>query len=404
MKSYIGIDWSEKKHCVHIYNRTGALVARKEVPHNQAGFAQLHRLISQVNPVPADCLVAIETAHNLLVDFLQEHGYAVYILAPNFVSSNRGRLGSSGAKDDERDAQLLADILRTDHGRLIRWQPDGAAVRQMRVLLGFIDDLTKQIVAQHNRLRAGLLRYYPQPVTAFSNLQAPLVLTLLATYPDPAQFRSVSQAEFAAFCRAQRYYRADRYPLLWQQLRAEMPAADPALRPVLAQQTAMLADMLLSLVRQKQTGIQQVRKLFDAHPDAPIFSSIPGAGDLLAPKLLVMFGEHRERYPHRQHLPAIAGTCPVTIASGQSRVVKFRRACNRAYRTTAQQLANASVTQSPWAATYLDRLLADGKSRSHALRCLANRWLHIIWTLWQRRELYDESYHLQQVERHRRPR
>jgi hypothetical protein len=35
-------------------------------------------------------------------------------------------------------------------------------------------------------------------------------------------------------------------------------------------------------------------------------------------------------------------------------------------------------------------------------RCLANRWLGIIWKLWQSRELYDEAHHLQQIRRHRR--
>jgi hypothetical protein len=48
------------------------------------------------------------------------------------------------------------------------------------------------------------------------------------------------------------------------------------------------------------------------------------------------------------------------------------------------------------------RCLARGHSKSHAYRCLANRWLGIIWKLWQSRELYDETYHLQQIRRHRR--
>jgi hypothetical protein len=35
-------------------------------------------------------------------------------------------------------------------------------------------------------------------------------------------------------------------------------------------------------------------------------------------------------------------------------------------------------------------------------RCLANRWLGIIWKLWPSRERYDETYHWQQIQRHRR--
>ena len=116
-----------------------------------------------------------------------------------------------------------------------------------------------------------------------------------------------------------------------------------------------------------------------------------------------VFGDHRQRYPHRSILPGIAGTSPVTVASGKSHYVKFRRACNRRYRQTAPQLAQASTRQSVWAVTYFHQARDRGHSKSHAYRCLANRWLHIIWSLWQTRQPYDESYHLQQVARHRRP-
>jgi hypothetical protein len=43
--------------------------------------------------------------------------------------------------------------------------------------------------------------------------------------------------------------------------------------------------------------------------------------------------------------------------------------------------------------------LSNGQKQS---RCLANRWLGILWKLWQSGERYDEAYHLQQIRRHRR--
>jgi transposase len=116
-----------------------------------------------------------------------------------------------------------------------------------------------------------------------------------------------------------------------------------------------------------------------------------------------MFGDDRARYPNSKILPAIAGTCPVTVQSGRSHSVRFRWACNHSYRQTAQQFAMSSTRQSVWAAGYFNRALTRGMSISHAYRCLANRWLHIIWALWQKREPYDEAYHMIQVARHRQP-
>lgn len=402
MKTIIGIDWSEKKHCVHAYNEAGAQLLRLEVAATVNGFQELVRQVSQLNPEPADCLVAIETAHNLLVDYLHDQGYTLYILAPNLVHSNRGRQRSSGAKDDDRDAQLLAEILRTDRGQLITWQPDGPLVRQMRTLLAWVDQLTKSIVRQRNRLRAILLRFYPQALAAFGSLQTQFSLRFLASFPGPITLETLDFEQFTAFCRQQGYYEYGRYPQIWSGL--SMPAPDFKWQenPSFCQQVAWQADRLLSMLLQKKTLIAEVQTLFQQHPDAFIFDSLPGTGDLLAPKLLVMFGDHRKRYPTRSWLPAIAGTAPVTVASGKSRYVKFRRACNHDYRLTAQQFAQSSTRQSAWAATYYAQAIDRGLSKSHAYRCLANRWLQIIWSLWQRRVAYDEAYHLRQVNKYRR--
>ena len=403
MKTIIGIDWSEQKHCVHIYNEAGARIARFEISQSVSGFAELKRRITAVNEQPSHCLIAIETSHNLLVDYLEACGYTLYIIAPSVVKSNRGRQGSSGAKDDDRDAQLLADILRTDSGRLIPWQADSPRVRQMRSLLSWVDDLTKEIVANHNRLRANLLRYYPQPVTAFKDLIGHLSLQFLAVHATPHESNELTLPQFTAFCRQQRYFRYAYIPSMLALLQAPTPELKAELVAVYRQQTVFLAKHLFSLTQQKKAVIKEVNQLFTQHPDASIFASLPGAGDLLAPKLLVMFGDQRQRYPHRAHLPTIAGTSPITVASGRSHFVKFRQACNRSFRQTAQQFAQASVRQSVWAADYFNQACARGLAKSHAYRCLANRWLHIIWTLWQRQQPYDEAYHLAQVARRRRP-
>jgi hypothetical protein len=273
----------------------------------------------------------------------------------------------------------------------------------MRSLLSWVDDLTTSIVQHPNRLRANLLRYYPQPLLAFSNLQSQIALHFLVAFPAPVDLSSLTLEQFEVFCRQHRYFQRRRWPTILALLQQPSPCLDETIVPAYRRQTIFLADQLLTLTYQKKETISQVKTLFDQHPDAHIFASLPGAGNLLAPKLLVMFGDHRQRYPHRAMLPAIAGTCPVTIASGNSRYVKFRHGCNHSFRRTAQQFAKLSVRQSVWAAAYAQHALARGHSKSHAYRCLANRWLHIIWALWTKCELYDEAYHLQQVSRHRQP-
>jgi hypothetical protein len=286
----------------------------------------------------------------------------------------------------------------------IHRKPDGLLVCQMRATLGLIHSLTKPITAYSNRLRAVLLRYYPQPLGLFGKLPTQTGLHFLIVYPTPQAVRSLTYEQFAAFCRKQGYSCPKRLPELYAHLQRPVPEPDPVMVLAYQEQTPFLASLLLTMVQHKDWAIREVQDLFAAHPDQPIFASLPGAGDLLEPSLLGKFGHHRERFPAPADVQALAGTCPVTIRSGKKKKIKFRRACDRDFRRIAQQFAVASVQESAWAATYWSEARARGLSKTHAYRCLANRWLAIIWKLWQTRQSYDEAYHLQQRAQRRRPR
>jgi len=156
-------------------------------------------------------------------------------------------------------------------------------------------------------------------------------------------------------------------------------------------------------VRCRVQAIAQLDTWFDQHPDALIFQSLPGTGDLLAPGLLVKFGDHRDRFPQVRDVQALAGTCPVTERSGKRKVVRFRHGCDREFRRFAVQFARASKLQSGWAAEYWQEIRPHCDSDAHADRILANRWLAIIWKMWQDRKPYDETYHLQQRALRRKP-
>ncbi len=397
----IGIDWSQNHHDVRVLNERGASLLRFRFPHSPAGLATFEKQLAPFNLPPNQCLVAIETIHNLLVDFLWAHQYQVYFVPPSVVHAARGRLTSSGAVTDDRSAFLLADLLRTDRHRLTPWKPDGPLVIQMRAKLSLIDSLSQSITRYANRLYAVLQRYYPQACTLFSDLQTPIALHFIIAYPSPHQAHKLPFPEFVSFCKKHHYPATRRLPDLYARLAA--PPLEPAQAVLLAYQdeATFLAQLLLDLLEHKAQTLGEVRSLFVQHPDAPIFASLPGAGALLEPKLLVMFGDHRDRFPSPAAIQALAGTCPVTEQSGKSRHVRFRKACNHDYRNTAQQFAMESVAHSAWAASYLSEALERGMSKNQAYRCLANRWLAIIWHLWQHRQPYDEAYHLSQVRQHR---
>jgi len=94
MPVYIGIDWSHatRKQDIFILNEAGAPLARVVVAHSAEGFQKLDAQRQPLGLAASECLVGIETAHNLLIDFLWGHGYQqVFVIPPNVVNSTRGR-------------------------------------------------------------------------------------------------------------------------------------------------------------------------------------------------------------------------------------------------------------------------------------------------------------------------
>jgi transposase len=399
MQVYIGIDWSEDKHDVVFMNQAGVDVARITIPHSLDGFVQLEAARRKLGLMPEECTLGLETAHNLIIEFLWSQSYQqVYVIPPSVVKSNRNRFRQSGARDDQSDGYLLADILRTDRGRLQPWHPDSLLTRRMRAKVSWIQHLTRASTRLSNRLRAVLLRYYPVALQVFPDLSTQIALEFIRTYPTPQTAARLTWADFVDFAHQQAYSHPKKLPHCFARLKGDYPQASPGTVLVYQDEALQLASLLLRTTQTKLAALRELQTLYRQHPDYPIFSSLPGAGELLEPALLVKFGDDRQRFPTPASVQALAGTCPVTDKSGKRKVIRFRKACDREWRSLSQAWAIALVNRarSPLAIAYFEQIRPRCHNRHHAYRCVANRWLAIAWKLWQTHQSYDEAYHFQQ--------
>ena len=397
MSVYIGIDWSTQKHDVVFLNEAGVIIGQLTMSHTPQGLLNLEKTRRHLGVSRDECLVALETAHNLVIDFLWARDYQqVYVIPPSVIKSCRGRYGQSGARDDRRDGRLIADVLRTDRLRLQPWCPDSLLTRQMRAKVSLINHLTRSLVARTNRLRAVLLRYYPAALEVFGGLSSQISLQFLLIYHTPQAAADLTWPEFEAFARQHRYPRPKNLPKCFARLQCPQPEASPETILVYQDEVPLLASTLLTNLRAKNQTLRQLKTWFEQHPDHFIFASLPGAGQVLAPALLTKFGDDRQRFPSPAGLQALAGTCPVTDQSGKRKVIKFRHSCDREFRQIVQQWARHSLSTSVWANAYWQQTRPHCDSDSHAHRCLGNRWLAVAWKLWHSRQPYDQAYHLQQ--------
>ena len=91
---------------------------------------------------------------------------------------------------------------------------------------------------------------------------------------------------------------------------------------------------------------KKIEDLTQSHPDYAVFSSLPGAGPVMIPRLIAAFGTQRDRYATAAAMQCYAGIAPVVESSGKQRWVHWRWACPKFLRQTFHEWAWLSTRQS----------------------------------------------------------
>jgi len=130
--------------------------------------------------------VAIEVPHGPVVETLLERGFVVHSINPKQLDRFRDRFSVAGAKDDRRDARVLADSLRTDRRAYRRLCNDDPDVIELREWSRMASDLASENTMLGNRARQQLLRYFPQVLELTDDVGEAWILALLDAIPAPA--------------------------------------------------------------------------------------------------------------------------------------------------------------------------------------------------------------------------
>src|SRR5438046_665481 len=151
----VGIDWATEAHQVCVLNSQGRLLEQRRVEHrSEAIAAMIDRLIGLAGGDPTSIAVAIEVPRGPVVEALVERGLHVFAINPKQLDRFRDRHTVAGAKDDRRDALVLADSLRTDRPAFRRVEVDHPLIVQIRALSRAEEDLQIDLARLCNRVRA----------------------------------------------------------------------------------------------------------------------------------------------------------------------------------------------------------------------------------------------------------
>jgi transposase len=394
---FAGFDWAKADHDAVIVDGQGVVVERLNFPHTEAGWVRWREVIGKY----AALGVAIETSHGAAVEQLLGSGVGVYPMQPKAAKGYRERQVPSGSKTDQIDAEAFAQALRMDgrHWRALR--PTDPLVEELRLLCRDEEELIEQRTALVNQLQAALQEYYPAALEAFEEWTQPYTWSWVERFPTPEVLVKAGRRAWEKYLHVHKLWRpqtASRRLEIFA--RADRFCGGPAVTAAKSRLAVSLVKLLQALEKQLEEYRQAIGQLFARHPDHDLFGSLPGAGEKLAPRLLSEIGEDRGQYPQAQTLQCVAGTAPVSFSSGQVHQARIRWHCNRHLRHTVHLWADCSRRFCAWAQAYYQAQRQKGKSHACALRCLGQRWLKILWKMWQTRQPYDENLHALNQQRH----
>ena len=391
-KVFVGHDWAEAHHDVHVQDETGRRLAKARLPEGVEGVARFHELVAPHVEEPAEVVVATETDRGLFVGALVAAGYTVLAVNPLSTSRYRERHSTSGAKSDPGDAKVLAELARTDAHNHRPVAGDSELGEAVKVLARAHQGLIWTRQRQANQLRSTLREFFAGALAAFDDLTSGDALAVLAVAPTPALGRTLSRSKIAsALRRGGRSRRVEeRAAEIQAALRVPQLEAPPLVADAMGASVRALVGVLGELGAQIARLEAELADRFEQHPDAKVIRSLPGLGMVLGARVLGEFGDDPNRYADGKSRKNYAGTSPITRASGTRQVVLARFARNKRLADACYLWAFAALNASPGARAFYDERRASGDTHHRALRALANRLVGILHGCLRHGTAYDE--------------
>jgi transposase len=402
--AFVGLDWADAKHDICLQAAGSEQRQFTSLEHTPETIDQWVRTLRTRFKGQA-IAIGLELNKGPIVYALRKYDFLVlFPINPVMLARYREAFTPSHAKDDPTDAELQLELLLTHRDKLKPLNPQSPRMRALAQLVEHRRRLVGDSVRLTNRLTSTLKNYFPHVLRWFHDKDTPLFCDFLTRWPTLKAAQLARRSTLGRFFRDHHVRNAE---AIDQRLQAIKKAT-----PLTTDEGVIVPHALFvqSLVTQLRVTLEAIAAFDQAiaerarrHPDFALFDALPGAGPVLAPRLLVAFGEQRERYASADEVQKYAGIAPVMERSGNKAWVHWRPQCPTFLRQTFVEWAAESIRHSFWARTYYQQQRDKGASHQAAVRTLAFKWIRILFRCWQSRTLYDESVYLGALQRRGSP-
>ena len=399
--AYVGMDWSCDKHDFNVSIPGQDLNLNGIVPH---GGSEVRSLFSDIQrQAGGQIAVCLEQSRGPLFNVLAEiPGVSIYPTNPVTLARLRKAFTPSGAKDDVRDAELARELVEHHRSHLRKKEAEDEGTQRLDLLSRNRRDLVDERTRVSLKLRDVLKQYFPQVLSLFEDLHAPVCLAFLENYSELVSVQCSTDEELFKFFRSQRCWRRSTNEKRIKILRESEPLLKSrAIVEVCSLHSKALCTQLRALNQSIVAFDKEIEAQVSVHEDYAIFASLPETAAVTVARLISAFGTNRTRFQSAEDVVNCFGISPIKIQSGRTEIICARVAKSKFLHQSIVEWAARTVTSCSWAKAFYRKQRAKGKNVTHriAVRALAFKWCRILFHCWKNRTAYDEAVHLKNLRR-----
>jgi len=391
----VGIDWGSEAHQVCRMEGEGKPTQRA-FPHTSEGLRALVAFVVEGDIEPEQIAIAIEVNHGAVVEALLARGLRVYSTNPKVLDRLRDRFSPAGAKDDRRDAFVLASCVESDAHAFRRIEPGNEANTRLQAATRLREELTSDLRANANRLWNELREYRPALLTLCPGADEPWLWVLIEKAPSPSAGAKLTRARIGAVLKRHRIRRVTA-----EEVRTVLRGDVLSLRSIYIESHMARVLILIERLKLAQAQIATIEKQIETalaervkseeqteRRDLTILLSLPGVGPITVATALGESGDAFERRDYNA-LRSLSGAAPITKQSGGTRYVVMRRACQPRLRVALHISALQAIRIDPKFRDLYLRARARGHTVGRAIRTIVDRLLFLAVQLLRKNQLYD---------------
>jgi transposase len=317
----IGIDPHKKKHAAVAITEDLIVRTKFKFANSRAGFEQMLEN-ARAEMIKNGCrgvIFAIETGGHFwrnFAYFLEERGVPFRLISQFTLKRMRDGRDLNRRKNDFRDAEMAAGVLRT--GDFTETKLPQGVYAELRSTHSAYYRLVKERTRIINLMKGLLDGLFPEFTQVFKNPCGHTALVVLSICPSPAAIASMNEDVFVDVIRSGRQGRLMRKKLraLYQVAQTSIgvkPGAD-----AVATEITLLVSRYYLIEQQVDRLVKSLVRLVDRTEEGKYLLSIPGINYLSAAALLAETGPLK-LYQNAKQVIKMAGTNPIESESGGKR-------------------------------------------------------------------------------------